>query len=385
MRSTLPPRPGPRNVAHCIHGLGLGGAQKVIAALARGRRSDARRTFIYSCHDGVQRREMEHAGATVRIISRHIARFDPLWAVRLARAMRRDRIDLVHTHLFGDSLHGYLGAQVAGGVPVVMTLHTRPEGLTGVQRRGYRWLLRRSSAAVACSRAVHRAFTGQGFAARRWFTIANGLEPPAEELPAARRRELRTALGATPETVLIAAVGRLAAEKGYSHLIAALAEVRAGSDVRLLLVGDGPLRNALETQARASDLGRRVTFTGVRSDVPELLQAVDVVAFSSLWEGLPMVLLEAMAARRCIVTTDVPGILEAVRDGREALVVPVGNAGALAAALEQAVSDAGLRERLAATARRRFEAEFTAGAMVRAYEAVYREACSRAATDRAGR
>ncbi len=360
-------------IAHCIHGLGAGGAQKVIASLIRCRRHPGLEYFVYSCHDGVQRAEIEDAGATVRIVPRNLAKLDPTWVVRLARAMRRDGIDLVHTHLFGDSLHGYLAARLAGGLPVVMTLHTRPEGLKSLQRRGYRWLLSRCAGAVACSEAVARAFAGGGFSAQRWLTIANGLEPAAGELTPARRRELRSSLGASAATTLIAAVGRMAPEKGYDDLITAFAGIRSELDLRLLLVGDGPLRGSLEAQARGLDLGQRVIFTGFRSDVPELLQAVDVVAFSSLWEGLPMVLLEAMAAGRCIVTTDVPGILEAVRADREALVVPAADTGALAAALERATRDGDLRNRLGAAARARFDARFTAGAMVRAYEALYRD------------
>ncbi len=360
------------NVAHCIHGLGLGGAQKVIAGIIRGRQDPRFKYYVYSCHEGEQRREIEAAGATIRIIPRALPKLDPRWAWGLARQMRRDRIDLVHTHLFGDSLHGYLGARLAGGLPVVLTLHSRPEAFTSLQLRGYRWLLARSAAAVACSAAVERAFSGRGVA-RRLTTIANGLEPASAELSPARRRELRSDLGASDETILIAAVGRMVVEKAYSDLIAAFARVSSEINARLVLVGEGPLRQDLEAEARRHQLGDRVIFTGLRSDVPELLQAVDVVAFSSLFEGMPMVLLEAMAASRCVVTTDVPGILEAVRDDREALVVPAGDVGGLATALERVAKGPELRERLGASARQRFDDGFTADAMVRAYESLYRE------------
>ncbi len=360
------------NLAHCIHGLGLGGAQKVIASIVRGRQDQQLRYFLYSCHDGDQRHEIEAAGATVRIVPRVLPKLDPSWALGLARNMRRDAIDLVHTHLFGDSLHGYLGARLAGGLPVVMTLHTRPEGLTSLQRRGYRWLLARSTAAVACSAAVSRSFSLNGMRAGRFETIANGLEPPASELTTAQRHQLRAGIGADPETVVIAAIGRMAREKGYRDLITAFARMRSELDTRLVLVGDGPLRDELEAQARRSGLDRLV-FAGVRSDVPRLLQAIDVVVFSSLWEGLPIVLLEAMAAGRCIVTTAVPGILEAARDGREALVAPCGDPDSLAAMLARAVTDPGLRHRLGTAAARRFAKRYTAAAMVNGYERLYRE------------
>ncbi len=360
-------------IAHCIHGLGAGGAQKVIASTIRCRQHEELRYFVYSCHDGVQRREIEDAGATVRIVSRSFAKLDPSWVVRLARTMRRDGVELVHTHLFGDSLHGYLAARLASRLPVVMTLHTGPEGLSRLQRHGYRWLLRRCARAVACSEAVATGFSERGLAPDRPQTIPNGVAPPGG-LSAARIAALRSDLGAGPDTVLFAAVGRLAAEKGYGDLLDAFARLRPSTaGARLLIVGEGPLRAELESRAQALSLDGQVVFTGFRADVPELLQAVDVVVFSSLWEGLPMALLEAMAAGRCVVTTDVPGILEAVRAGREALVVPRGDAGGLAGALGRAAAEGGLRARLAAAARNRFLERFTVAAMVDGYERLYRE------------
>ena len=99
------------------------------------------------------------------------------------------------------------------------------------------------------------------------------------------------------------------------------------------MVGDGSLRQDLERLACAAGIAERVVFTGFREDVPRLLRVVDVVVFSSLYEGLPVALVEAMAAGRCVVATDVPGIVEAVRDEAEALIVPIGCPDRLAQAL----------------------------------------------------
>ncbi len=368
------------NLAHCIHGLGLGGAQKVIASIVRGRRADDLRYTVYSCNDGVHRREIEEAGATVRVIPRHLPRFDPLWVARLARAMRRDRIDLVHCHLFGDSLHGYLAARLAGGLPVLMTLHIGPEGLRGLQPRGYRWLLPRAAGVVSCSDAVGRAFTGAGLAPGvDVVSIPNGLEVAAREPASAGRLEaLRRDLGAAGDTVLFAVIGRLEPQKGHRDLIAAFARLTsdptARRKARLVVLGTGPLASELEEQARTLGVSRHIVFAGFRSDVQELLPALDVVVFSSLFEGLPVALLEAMAAGRCIVTTDVPGIVEAVRDGREALVAPIGEPERLAEAMARATGDPDLRTRSGDAARQRFHDRYTAAAMVRAYERLYRDA-----------
>ncbi len=363
------------NVAHCIHGLGPGGAQKVLASIIRGRRDQLLRYFVYSCHGGVQRPDVEQAGATVRIVPRRLAKLDPTWIAGLARSMRRDAIDVVHTHLFGDSLHGYLAARRAGRLPVVMTLHTQPVGLSVLQRWGYRWLLRRCTRAVACSEAVARTFTGSGLVTGTLETIPNGIEPPSgPPLSAKRRKALRASFGAGEDTVLFASVGRLTAAKGYRDLLDAFARSASpGADRRLLLIGEGPLRDDLEQQAKRLELDDRVVFAGFRSDVPELLQAIDVVVFSSRWEGLPVALLEAMATGRCLVTTEVPGILEAVRAGREALVSPITDPESLAANLARAAAETDLRARLGKAAEQRFRRRFTAAAMVASYEQLYRE------------
>ena len=372
-------RSGPARlrIAHCVHGLGLGGAQKVIASIVRGTDPGAFRHFVYSCADGVHREEVEQAGATVRIIERRIPKLDPVWAVRLASAMRADAIDLVHTHLFGDSLHGYLASRAAGRPPVIMTLHIGVEGLTRLQEWGYRWLLSRCARVVACSRSVEASFDSLGrepFA--RLSTIANGIAVPSSaDVPAAEVAEVRRQLGVGAGEVLVASIGRLAEQKGHRYVLTAFAKLvhARGIAARLIILGDGELRAGLERQARAEGIADRVTFGGIRPDVFRLLGAIDVVVFGSLFEGLPVALLEAMATGRCIVGTDVPGIVEAVRDGREALIVPARDAEALGEALHRVATVPGLQRRLGEAARRRFLEEFTAERMVERYEAVYRE------------
>lgn len=364
-------------IAHAIHGLGLGGAQKVIASIIRGHRGDDVEYFVYACEDGVHHREIAEAGATVRVIPRHVPKLDPLWAWRLGRTLRRDGIDLLHAHLFGDSLHGYLAARWFGNLPVVLTLHIGPEGWNGLQRRAYPWLLGHCQRAVACSASV-QTNVGKAFprAVRVMETIANGIERPAQEPPSPQRAaELRHSFGLDEQAVIFATIGRLSAQKGYGFLLSAFGHLcrrRPDSPARLVFLGEGELRQDLEQQAAQEGIAERVVFAGFRDNIGELLQVIDGVVFSSLYEGLPIALLEAMAAERCLVVTDIPGNLDAVRHDQEALVVPAASVEPLADALEQASDDGDLRRRLGEAAGRRFGEDFTAQRMVERYAALYR-------------
>lgn len=172
---------------------------------------------------------------------------------------------------------------------------------------------------------------------------------------------------------MLIAIGRLDPWKDHALLLDALARPEIPAAARLLVVGDGELRGELEARAVSLGLGQRVVFTGYRRDIGALLQASDLFVVSSHKEGLPMVLLEAMAASVPVVSTAVGGIPGAVRDGQEALLVPAGDAGALAAAVARVLGDAECARRLAAGALARFEARYSRRAMGERYLSLYRE------------
>ncbi|MEM8959883.1 MAG: glycosyltransferase [Acidobacteriota bacterium] len=362
-------------IGHSIHGLGLGGAQQVIKGIVGAASPDVEHV-VYSCHGGISQPPIEAAGATVRLVPRRIPKFDPLWVRALRRAMREDDIDLVHGHLFGDSLHAYFAARGLG-VPMMMTLHSAAEARSGWQRRGYTFLLQRADATVACAGFVHGSYRrAVGDAAADIQTIANGIDFPAPvELDEATRTTRRTSLGVRPGAVVIGAIGRIVGIKAYHLLIEAVHRTRerVHCDLQLVLIGDGDERTRLEKTVDELGANDGVVFAGRRSDVPDLLPVLDAVAFSSLFEGLPIALLEAMAAARPIVATAVGGIPEAIRHDREGLLVPSQDVIALANAIGRIASDASLRARLGDAARERFLADFHVDRMTERYEALYRE------------
>jgi glycosyltransferase involved in cell wall biosynthesis len=191
--------------------------------------------------------------------------------------------------------------------------------------------------------------------------------PPA----APRLLALRTSLLTGRSNYLVLTPARLHPQKGHTFLIAAAAEVPG---VTFAFAGDGPLRQALETQAREQGVADRCVFLGERDDVPQLLAAADLVVLPSLFEGLPVSVLEAMAAERPVIATAIGGTDEAITTEVTGLLVPPRDPSALAAAIRRLQGDPELSRRLAEAARGRVERSFSADATAREIMRIYDEA-----------
>lgn len=333
---------------------------------------------VYSSLDGVLRPQVEAAGATVRIIPRTLPKLDPVWIGQLARAFKTDRIQLIHAHLFGDSLHGLLAARLTSRVPVVLTLHTVASALPRLQRLGYRSLLPLCDRAVACSKTVLDSFNTEfPSLAEETLLVRNGVDIELFDADQGGRvgASKERSLGIPADDTVFATIGRLSEEKHQDTILEAFSQLpeitRCRS--RLILIGDGPMRDQLVQQASESGLGDRVVFAGNRTDISQLLSAIDVIVAASEVEGLSIAILEAMTASKCIVASDIPGVREAVRHNREAILFNPESVEQLTASLQGVFADPGMRETLGKQARIRAEEGFSARAMVQSYSEIYRE------------
>jgi len=177
--------------------------------------------------------------------------------------------------------------------------------------------------------------------------------------PRDRARRVRHELGFSDDVLVIGSIGRLNAQKGHRFLVeAAVRLLPSRPRARVLIAGDGDLMADLRQQATALGIADRVVFAGHRTDVPDLLGALDVFCISSLYEGTPLALFEAMAAGKAIVSTSVDGCREVLEDGVTGVLVPPADAAALASGLDRVLGDAALREglgRQALAASRRYD------------------------------
>jgi glycosyltransferase involved in cell wall biosynthesis len=209
--------------------------------------------------------------------------------------------------------------------------------------------------------------------------ILNGVEIPTPNQDAAATRvRIREEIGVGKDRPVVLSVGRLKMQKGHTYLLQAAPKVlKDMPETHFVFAGDGPLRAELEQEVDRLGIRPAVHFLGIRSDVPDLLAAVDVFVLPSLWEGMSMAMLEAMAAGVPVVVTDVEGVDNVIQDQEQGLVVKSRNPKALAAALLRLLKDEGLREKLSAAAQEKIATDFSMEEMCQEYESVFMDLLSK--------
>jgi glycosyltransferase involved in cell wall biosynthesis len=292
------------------------------------------------------------------------SKFDLPTLLRLAARLRRERVDLLHTHLSTASLIGSLAARIAG-IPAVATVH-------GLNHRAW---YRLAPHIIAVSEAVKAHLVAQGMPADRIRVIRCGVDSVRLTTAAAEGAHTRARLGVRPDEFLIGVVQRLDPEKGQANVIEAAAELvhRQGLPLRVVLVGEGRHRAALERLARARRLDDRVIFAGFQPEVAPYYAAMDVVCVASLREALSLLAIEAMALGRPVVASRVGGLPEVVADEETGLLVPPGDPAALAVAIARLLREPDTARRMGAAGRARVERLFTRERMVDQIEQVYQE------------
>lgn len=357
----------PRRVLHLRSGTHLFGPERIILSLARHASPDYEPIIggLERDKPGLLLTEAAAAGLeTVWFASKR--RFDPKVVARLADFIGERAVAIIHAHDFKANFYA-LAARRRAPVKAVATLHlwNRSSLRTAVYEALDALLVRRFDRVIAVSPQIAAEARRRLVPSRKLRVILNGVDlerfPP---LPA-RFRQSR---------VVIGSVGRLVKQKGYHNLLAALAEItKSVPEVELLLVGDGPQRGELEQQARRLGLSSQVTFAGQCDPVEESYGKFDLFVSSSLSEGLPVTVLEAMASGLPIVATHVGATPEVIEDGRSGLLVPPNDVKALSEALLCLIKDRELAMRLATAGHERAGQRFSAEAMTRQTESVYEE------------
>jgi glycosyltransferase involved in cell wall biosynthesis len=299
--------------------------------------------------------------------------------LRMARDLRRDRIDIVHAHGFYANGFAVPAARMARAPVVLASIRDTRENMALGHRRFEKAICRLADGVIVNAEAIRRLLVAEGYDPAKITVVYNGIDLDAFDR-GGRAPGLRKELGLEDDAPLVAVMGRLARHKGVEHFLAAAAALAARHPrVRFLVVGDtheidvgnAGYREELERRAADLGLGRRVVFTGFRSDVPAVARELAVSVLTSFIEGLSNVLLESMAAGVPVVASSVSGNPELVEDGENGLLVPPGDPPALAAAIDRILREPELARRLGRAGRRRVEERFTLERLVRDTERVY--------------
>lgn len=362
-----------RRILYIIDSLKVGGAETLLIDLLDAAASRGEETHVAYFSPGPLAPEVVGRTSGATRLSRSGIK-DPRALLRALRLIRRWKPDVVHTHLTKSDLIGQVAARLSNVPRRVVTLHnTDPWRRNRLLSSLYRMLTSTAHVHVAVSDQVANFVAECGGAPpSRLKVISNGVDLKRFDEKATKPLDL-SQWGVPGDRVIVAVIGRLAPQKDLPTFLKAAAMVAGrNSKVHFVLAGDGELRQSLEHQARALGLTpERLSFTGIVRDIPGLLAAVDIVALSSAWEGLPMIVLEAMAMGRPIAATRVGGIPNAIEDGQNGLLVAPGDPAALADAIERLARDPDLRKEIGQAGRETVEKRFSGKAMLDRLIATY--------------
>jgi glycosyltransferase involved in cell wall biosynthesis len=303
---------------------------------------------------------------------------------QLLGMIKRDSIELVHVHGRKAGLYGRLACRFAN-VPVVYSFHGLHYQKHGALLRAFsigveRALRKHTDQFINVSSSERQACLTLGILeAERSLVICNGIDWQSFDALTVDAQRVKVGLGFDPGDVVVGHIAKFDVQKAQDQLAAAIPLILEKCPrAKFLFVGDGALRAQIEDQIMRLGVERQVVFTGYRDDVAMLLKTIDVVVLPSRWEGLPLVLLEAMACRKPIVASRVTGNVDVVVDGVTGFLVPNGVPPALAEKIVLLLQDARLRDELGRQGRERVEQEFSLERMLAQTRAVYQDVLDRA-------
>ncbi|MBF0217607.1 MAG: glycosyltransferase [Candidatus Omnitrophica bacterium] len=349
-------------VVHMVEDLGVGGIESVVGTMARKTDPSSFRADVWCIVKGGETAgKLRRDGINVRVLGIWTYH-NPFNLVKLALMMRKERIDVLHTHGYFASTMGRAAGKMGGVRHFVTHLHTVLHDLNARNKFIDKLLNRFTDRIICVSEKVRGSFAGAGYDMRKAVTIYNGVDGG---LFAGRTRE---------GTWTITTVASLNTYKGHKYLLEAAEEViRVFPDAVFQIVGDGPERGALLREASRLGISANVRFLGIRDDIPAILAGSSMFVLPSLREGLPVSIVEAMAASLPVVATGVGGVPEVVADGLTGRLVRPGDGRTLAAAIMELLGDREAMENMGKKGREIFERKFTSRIMMEGIEGIYRE------------
>lgn len=341
------PQP-PMTILQYITPSRMGGAEEYFLRLVVHLRAQGHRVIVVTKRDTPLRHELEKRVAShgIELFAWHTrGKFDAITLSKLVKLIRRERVDLVHTHLTTASWNGNIAARICR-VPAVAHVHAA-DSKTWFQWAHYQ---------IAVARGVKAHLVAQGVKPRQIPVLYYGLDLSPHRV--LELRDAKAQIGVPRDAPVVGVVASLIERKGHRFLLEAIAGSTQLRNLHAVFAGEGALLETLKEQVRVLELGNRVHFLGFCNDAKNVMAACDVVALPSLKEGLSIAVMEAMSLPRAVIATDIAGMPELVRDGETGRLIPPNDIDALRLALEDLITDDELRNRLALQGRAWLEEHF---------------------------
>jgi len=365
----------PPTVLHLISRLGVGGVENQLLLVARHYDRSLLHPVVCCIREkGEMGREMEAAGIEVIALGRReVHGFDPSLVLQIAHLLRRRGVHILRAHQYEASLYGRLAVPVAPRALVVCSFHNIYRRRKWHRQKLNRFLSRFADRIVAVSECVKSDIVRyDSIPAEQVKVIYNGIDP-ADFAGEVKADQVKASLGLPPHSRVVGTIGRMTPQKGQALLLEAIADLRKRMDPTLLLVGDGPLRPSLERRAQELGIGDRVFFVGLRRDIYPLLRIMEVFALPSLWEGMGTAVIEAMAAGKAVVASDLAPLREIIPTSDLGILVRPNDEKSLREGIGQLLEDRGLSEEMGKRSREYALSRFPIQKTVSDYQDLFAE------------
>jgi glycosyltransferase involved in cell wall biosynthesis len=365
-----------KKILFVIDNIEFGGGERVFLQLVTGLR-DQFQVFVASMPGGTFHEGLNNLGLSMFPVDM-TRQFTWKPIRQLKNIIKKEKIDLLHSQGTRADFFTRVAGKLSSVPHIICTVTMPVEGFdVGPVRKGIYRLADRLSERyvdhfiVVSDHLRNTLIESHGLSPESVTRIYNGIELDRYH-PHTKPVNLRDQWNIPQDVPLIGAVGRMVWQKGLKYLIQAIPVIlQVNPEVRFLFVGEGPLRPDLESLAHQLNIQDRIAFIGFRSDIEQILSAIDILVIPSLLEGFPMITLEGMAMSKSIVATKIQGIVEQISHEEEGLLVPSQTPEQLAVAVLRLIQDKEFSYRIGANAKKKVETCFSAQQMVRETEKVY--------------
>jgi len=331
-------------------------------------------------NEGILEKKLREEGVKVYVLQEKGVFYNIILLIKLLKIIQKEKPDIIHSHKPKENIFSALTAKLIGIKNLISTMHGASEPFKGFQSLKSSFfnfcncqiLKSCFTHVVAVSKNLRNEMIKYS-SASQLRVIANGIDPDMYKINLSKE-DAKRKIGLSPELRTVGYFGRFTPIKGLRYLIDAARQISTSSNnVRFFIFGEGPLKVELEEQAKDLIDSRKIIFPGFIEDVKLYLKAMDIVTLSSLNEGIPMILLEAMANELPIVATRVGGIPEIVEDGKNGFLVPPQNPSALSQKLSLLLKDEKLMRTMGLAGKKILEDNFTASMMAKKYVQLYNQ------------